>query len=72
MEPESASPNRGARWSPAADEELRRRAARNQPLVRIARDMGRTIESVRSRAHKLRIAMKSRARPWRTIQRLKS
>lgn len=54
-------------WDAAADIELRRRAAANEPVGAIAKAMDRTVDSVRGRANRLRIIVKSSLRPWRPV-----
>lgn len=59
------TPNRRRPWDAAADLELRRRAAANEPVGAIAKAMDRTVDAVRGRANRLRIVVKSSLRPWR-------
>jgi hypothetical protein len=61
---------RRLRWTNETDAELRQRIAARQPLAKIAREMGRTMDGVRGRAAALRITLPSPTRPWReTVKR---
>ena len=51
------SKNRKVRWTPEEDDLLRKRVVANVPVSEIAAELGRSISSVRARAHVLRIAL---------------
>lgn len=53
------------RWDAAAEEELRARLARREPLSMIAAAMGRTNHAIRGRAGVLHLVVPHTARPWR-------
>jgi DNA-directed RNA polymerase specialized sigma24 family protein len=51
------SKNRKIRWTPEEDQLLRKRVVANVPVSEIAVELGRSISSVKARAHVLRIAL---------------
>jgi DNA-directed RNA polymerase specialized sigma24 family protein len=51
------SKNRKIRWTPEEDELLRKLVVANAPISEIAAELGRSISSVKARAHVLRIAL---------------
>jgi hypothetical protein len=51
------SKNRKIRWTPEEDQLLRKRVVANVPVSKIAVELGRSISSVKARAHVLRIAL---------------
>lgn len=51
-------PNAGAAWTSAQDTQLRREAAGNTPTRVIGLHMGRTEDSVRSRASEIHVSLK--------------
>ncbi len=57
--------NRRRRWTEEADAELRRRVGERQPLLLIAKGMGRTQDGIRGRTNELGINLRSALRPWR-------
>jgi hypothetical protein len=50
---------RGKRWTEGEDAELRRRVTAKQTTGQIAREMERTMDSIRTRATALRITLRS-------------
>jgi hypothetical protein len=52
----------GIRWSPEDDALLRELARARKSLTNIARQMNRSLKSIRTRAEKLNIALRRRAR----------
>jgi hypothetical protein len=56
-------------WTEEEDRELARRAEANEPVTSIARALGRRVDSIRGRANRLGILVKTSVRPWRTIDR---
>jgi len=56
-------------WTEEEDRELERRARANEPVTSIARALGRRVDSIRGRANRLGILVKTSVRPWRTIER---
>jgi hypothetical protein len=51
------SKNRKIRWTPEEDELLRKLVVANVPVSEIATELGRSMSSVKARAHALRIAL---------------
>jgi DNA-directed RNA polymerase specialized sigma24 family protein len=51
------SKNRKIRWTPEEDQLLRKRVVANVPVSEIAAELGRSISSVKARAHVLRVAL---------------
>lgn len=60
-------PNAGAPWTPPQDAQLRREAGHNTPTPLIALHMGRTEDSVRSRASEIDLSLRpTNQRPYGT------
>lgn len=51
-------PNSGKRWTPADDGQLRKEAAGNTPTRVIGLHMGRSEDSIRSRANDIGVSLK--------------
>lgn len=59
--------NSGKRWTPTDDQQLRREAAGNTPTRVIGLHMGRSENSIRSRANELDVSLKpTNQRPYGT------